>query len=61
MPRRLPVRPAKILGNFFVLLVLTIISFVYYAYVIVLWGPRMKGKYQHIFLHFSEKYSKING
>ena len=61
MPRRLPVRPAKILGNFFVLLVLTIISFVYYAYVIVLWGPRMKGKYRRIFLHFSEKYSKING
>ena len=45
MPRRLPVRPAKILGNFFVLLVLAIIAFVYYAYVIVLWGPRMKGKY----------------
>merc|ERR1711935_1024615 len=42
MPRRLPVRPAKILGNFFVLLVLTIIAFVYYAYVIVLWGPRTK-------------------
>ena len=55
MPRRLPVRPAKILGNFFVLLVLAIIAFVYYAYVIVLWGPRMKGKYLLILFVFFNK------
>lgn len=32
MPRRLPVRPAKVFGNFFVLIVLTIILTIYYTY-----------------------------
>jgi len=45
MPRRLPVRPAKILGNFFVLFILFIIFFIYYSFVIVTWGPRANGKY----------------
>lgn len=40
MPRRLPVRPAKILGNFFVLFILFIIFFVYYSFVFVTWGPK---------------------
>lgn len=44
MPRRLPVRPAKILGNFFVLFILTVIFFIYYAFVFVVWGPKMNGK-----------------
>lgn len=44
MPRRLPVRPAKILGNFFVLFILFVIFFVYYAFVFVTWGPRANGK-----------------
>ena len=44
MPRRLPVRPAKVFGNFFVLIVLTIISTIYYSYMFVVWGPRAKGK-----------------
>jgi hypothetical protein len=48
MPRRLPVRPAKILGNFFVLFILFIIFFVYYAFVIVVWGPKANGKYNLI-------------
>ena len=39
MPRRLPVRPGKILGNFFVILVATVMIFIYYTY-IMLWGPR---------------------
>lgn len=39
MPRRLPVRPGKILGNVFVLLVATVMTFIYYTY-IILWGPR---------------------
>lgn len=39
MPRRLPVRPGKILGNVFVLLVGGVMSFIYYTYV-SLWGPR---------------------
>ena len=44
MPRRLPVRPAKVFGNFFVLVVMTIITVVYYTYTFVVWGPRAKGK-----------------
>ena len=44
MPRRLPVRPAKVFGNFFVLLVLSVIALIYYTFVFVVWGPRMHGK-----------------
>lgn len=44
MPRRLPVRPAKVAGNLFVLFVLLVISFIYYSYVILLWGPRIEIK-----------------
>ena len=44
MPRRLPVRPAKVFGNFFVLIVLAIISVVYYTYMFVVWGPRAESK-----------------
>lgn len=40
MPRRLPVRPAKIIGNLFVLFVLTVIGSIYYAFVVEVWGPR---------------------
>lgn len=40
MPRRLPVRPAKIIGNFFVLFVLIVIGVVYYTFVFEIWGPR---------------------
>jgi ammonia channel protein AmtB len=46
MPRRLPVRPAKLIGNLFVLFVLLVITFVYYTYVIVVWGPRSMSKYE---------------
>ena len=42
MPRRLPVRPAKIIGNFFVLFVLIVIGVIYYAFVFEIWGPRAK-------------------
>ena len=41
MPRRLPVRPAKIIGNLFVLFVLFVICMIYYTYVVVIWGPRI--------------------
>ena len=44
MPRRLPVRPAKIVGNLFVLFVILVKSFVYYSYVFLVWGPRATGK-----------------
>ena len=44
MPRRLPVRPAKLIGNLFVLFVLLVIGFVYYTYVVVLWGPKAVSK-----------------
>ena len=46
MPRRLPVRPAKIIGNIFVCIVLSYICTVYYFYVFKLWGPRLHGKYK---------------
>ena len=45
MPRRLPVRPAKVFGNFFVLIVLSMISFIYYTYVFIIWGPRAESKF----------------
>ena len=45
MPRRLPVRPAKLIGNLFVLFVLLVISLIYYTYVFVLWGPRSVSKH----------------
>lgn len=40
MPRRLPVRPAKVFGNFFVLVVLSIMALIYYTYTFIVWGPR---------------------
>ena len=43
MPRRLPVRPAKIIGNLFVLFVTAVMLFIYYTYVFVVWGPRSIG------------------
>ena len=43
MPRRLPVRPAKIIGNLFVLFVLAVIALIYYTYVVVVWSPRIVG------------------
>ena len=41
MPRRLPVRPGKILGNVFVLLVCAVMGTIYYTYISV-WGPRAR-------------------
>lgn len=40
MPRRLPVRPGKLLGNMFVLLVITVMTFIYVEFVRI-WGPRV--------------------
>lgn len=40
MPRRLPVRPAKIIGNMFVLLVVVVMALIYYANVFLIWGPK---------------------
>ena len=44
MPRKLPIRPAKVIGNLFVLFVILIISLIYYTYVFVVWGPRSPSK-----------------
>ena len=44
MPRRLPVRPAKVFGNFFVLIVLCLMSFIYYMSVFVIFGPKAQRK-----------------
>ena len=40
MPRRLPMRPAKIIGNMFVLLVICVIGLIYYTQVFIIWGPK---------------------
>ena len=40
MPRRLPVRPAKVLGNFFVIVALSMMGFIYYMFAFVLYAPR---------------------
>ena len=45
MPRRLPVRPAKVFGNFFVLIVLCLMSLIYYTTTFVVWIPKAKSKY----------------
>lgn len=45
MPRRLPVRPAKVFGNFFVLIVLCLMSLIYYTNVFIVWAPRAYCKY----------------
>lgn len=45
MPRRLPVRPAKVFGNFFVLIVLSVMALIYYSFVFILYGPRAESKY----------------
>ena len=39
MARRLPLRPMKVAGNLFVLVQLSFISFIYYTYVFLVWGP----------------------
>lgn len=44
MPRRLPVRPAKVFGNFFVLVVLALMGLIYYTFVFVIYAPKAKGK-----------------
>ena len=38
MPRRLPVRPAKVFGNFFVLVVLCIMAYIYYTFIFLIYG-----------------------
>jgi len=38
-------RPAKVFGNLFVLIVLLLMSLIYYVYVFVVWVPRAEGKY----------------
>lgn len=53
MPRRLPVRPAKIIGNLFVLFVLIVICTVYYTYVGVIFGPKIIGRLSFIPFTFS--------
>lgn len=44
MPRRLPMRPAKIIGNLFVSLVFILMSFIYYTYVFLVWSPKLSSK-----------------
>ena len=44
MPRRLPVRPSKLIGNLFVLFVILVIGTIYYTFVFEVWGPKCIGK-----------------
>jgi len=44
------VRPAKIIGNLFVLIVLIVISTIYYTYVGVVFGPKIIGRLQLILM-----------
>ena len=39
-------RPAKVFGNFFVLIVLCVMALIYYTYVFIVWGPKAEGKPQ---------------
>ena len=41
MPRRLPLRPAKIAGNVFVMVLFSFIGTIYYTYVVKCWGPKI--------------------
>ncbi len=45
MPRRLPLRPAKVAGNLFVMFLFCFIAFVYYTYVFRVWAPKILGKF----------------
>lgn len=45
MPKRLPIRPAKIIGNVFVTIALAVMVFVYYTYVALLWGPKIESNF----------------
>eukprot|EP00347_Sterkiella_histriomuscorum_P009445 403341189 len=45
MPRRLPVRPAKLIGNLFVLFVFIVIGFLYYTFVFEVWGPKCQDNF----------------
>lgn len=59
MPRRLPMRPAKLIGNLFVLFVLLIISMIYYTYVCILWGPRLLSNFKMILCILDNMYASI--
>lgn len=52
MPRRLPVRPAKVFGNFFVLIVLSLMGLIWYTFVLEIWMPRAsKFNYNQKFIY----------
>lgn len=47
MPRRLPVKPDKFIGNLFILLVFATLIYIYYVYIGIVWGPKLIGKFAH--------------
>ena len=59
MPRRLPVRPAKVFGNFFVLIVLCLMATVYYTFVFVIFGPRAESKLSYTFIRIQHQFSNL--
>jgi palmitoyltransferase ZDHHC2/15/20 len=42
MPRRLPLRPAKVAGNIFVMVLFSFIGFIYFVYAVKCWGPKLQ-------------------
>jgi len=51
MPRRIA-RSAKIIGNFFILIVIMLLFSTYYPYVFLIWGPTFRGIYlSHYNIH----------
>jgi hypothetical protein len=55
MPRRLPLRPAKVAGNLFVMFLFCFIAFVYYTYVLRVWAPKILCKFENALIRYREQ------
>ena len=55
MPRRLPLRPAKVAGNLFVMFLFCFIAFVYYTYVFRVWAPKILCKFRNPLIWYREQ------
>ena len=51
MPNRLPVRANVIIGNMFILFVVSVICIIYYAYTFLVWFPKASKYPVHVFLN----------
>lgn len=55
MPRRLPLRPAKVAGNLFVMFLFCFIAFVHYTYVFRVWAPKILCKFGNALIRYREQ------